>query len=400
VQLTLARNTLAGAIFCRGPEWRERAREAVKRWVPEPVLAARRERAAGAPGGGREWMRQAGARVYVGLRVPALLAPVRGRYQLRPPEGNGAGAIGLTRRTEPSARILYYHRVNEDADPFFPSTPTSVFEREMAYLARRYKVVGLAELLDRLEGGRPEALLAVTFDDGYRDNFENAFPVLQKYGLPATIFLATGSVDSREPLWFERLAGALKRTERAYVELETDIPRRFPTRTQAERLEANARLLQLLRGMSDGERAARLEEILAWLAAPDCGRRGAMLTWDQARRMSAGRIEFGGHTVSHGFLARLAPEQAAWEVAECKRRVERELQAPARFFAYPNGRREDFAEWNKRMLRAAGYRAALTTIWGLNYRSTDPMELRRGGPWEESPAMFACKLDWYQMVNG
>jgi len=92
-------------------------------------------------------------------------------------------------------------------------------------------------------------------------------------------------------------------------------------------------------------------------------------------------------------------ERAAWEVAECKRRIEEELQSSVGFFAYPNGREEDFTASNKEILRLAGYRAAVTTIWGMNYRSTDRMELRRGGPWEENPRLFSMKLDWYQLAN-
>jgi long-subunit fatty acid transport protein len=95
----------------------------------------------------------------------------------------------------------------------------------------------------------------------------------------------------------------------------------------------------------------------------------------------------------------MTSEQLSWEVAECKRRIEAELQLPVSHFAYPNGREEDFGSSNKDLIRRAGYRAAVTTIWGTNYASTDPMELRRGGPWEPSAAQFAYKLDWYQLVN-
>ena len=80
--------------------------------------------------------------------------------------------------------------------------------------------------------------VAVTFDDGYRDNYENAFPVLQRYGIPATIFLTTGNIDSKEPLWFERLAGAAKKTAKEFIETEIDLPRRFwfRTRGRADRM--------------------------------------------------------------------------------------------------------------------------------------------------------------------
>ena len=125
-----------------------------------------------------------------------------------------------------------------------------------------------------------------------------------------------------------------------------------------------------------------------------------MLTWDQVRIMKTQGIDFGGHTVTHPFLSRISSSQAAWEAGECKRRIEDELQAPADFFAYPNGREEDFGSWNKSVIRSAGYRAAVTTIWGTNETSTDRMELRRGGPWEERLESFAFKLNWYQLVNG
>jgi peptidoglycan/xylan/chitin deacetylase (PgdA/CDA1 family) len=116
--------------------------------------------------------------------------------------------------------------------------------------------------------------------------------------------------------------------------------------------------------------------------------------------MKSQGIEFGGHTVTHAFLSKMTPDQVAREVSECKLRIEEELQAPVHHFAYPNGQEEDFSELNKEMLRSAGYQSAVTTIWGLNYRSTDRLQLRRGQPWETSPALFASKLDWYQLVSG
>jgi peptidoglycan/xylan/chitin deacetylase (PgdA/CDA1 family) len=324
---------------------------------------------------------------------------LRTRYQLDV-ESNG-GLPKWLRRSEVGARIFYYHRVNDDNDAFFPAISTEVFDRHMRYLARHYRVVSMADLSRHLENGdSPETVVGLTFDDGYRDNYECAFPILQRYGLPATIFLSTGSVDSGESLWFEQLAETIKKTTQEYVDLEIEIPRRFWLRNDSERLESSGKIFGLLRRMSDPERCLWLAEVLRRLGAGrDTSRRGKMLTWDQVRMMKAAGIDFGGHTVTHPFLSKLSREQAAWEVSECKRRIEDELQSPAQFFAYPNGREEDFAAFNKEILREAGYRAAVTTIWGMNYRSTDRMELKRGGPWEDDPALFALKLDWYQLAN-
>jgi len=271
----------------------------------------------------------------------------------------------------------------------------------MRFVSRHYKVVGLHQLLDHLENGSRETVIAVTFDDGYQDNFKNAFPILQRCGIPATIFLATGSLDSQEPLWFEVLALAAKRTSQEYVDLEIDIPRRFWFRTEAERLASHGNLYALLRPMPDLERREWLTRILQQLGHESIDeRRNQMLTWDQVRLMKRGGIDFGGHTVTHPFISKLRSDQVMWELMECKRRIEEELQSPAHYFAYPSGRNEDFGTWNKELVRKAGYKAAVTTIWGMNYATTDRMELRRGGPWEEELAQFAYKLDWYQFANG
>jgi peptidoglycan/xylan/chitin deacetylase (PgdA/CDA1 family) len=311
---------------------------------------------------------------------------------------NGKGS-GLRRRSQTSARIFCYHRVNDDNDPFFPATPTKVFEQEIKYVARYHTVVSLTEMLDRLDAGSTEPVIAITFDDGYRDNFENALPILERYGVPATIFLATGVIDSGEWLWFEQLAESLKKTDREFIDLEMDIPRRFWLRTEAERLDANQRLLQFLRSASDIDRRAGLSDILKSLAAKDPEPRSRMLNWDQVRSMKPSRIDFGGHTVTHPFLSRLSPQSFCWEVSECKRRIEAEIQSSVFHFAYPNGQPEDFAGHDRDVLRRAGYRAAVTTVWGVNDQATDRMHLRRSGPWETDPAMFAAKLDWYQLRN-
>jgi len=250
-------------------------------------------------------------------------------------------------------------------------------------------------------GGPPEPVISITFDDGYQDNFLNAFPILQRYGLPATIFLTTGSIDSREPLWFERLALAFKKTSLESIDLEIDIPRRLWMRTEAERLQANDELYTVLRGLADEQRQEWLSEILSRLGGQEGRERNdKMLTWEQTRHMQKHGVDFGGHTVNHPFVSRLRPEQGGWEISECKRRIEAELQVPVKHFAYPSGREQDVAEWNKKLVQQAGYEAAVSTKWGLNNPDTDRLEMRRGGPWEEHPALFAAKLDWYQWVNG
>jgi CelD/BcsL family acetyltransferase involved in cellulose biosynthesis/peptidoglycan/xylan/chitin deacetylase (PgdA/CDA1 family) len=413
--IAAAQPGLQTLLYCRGPEWEEKARETAKRVLPQKIMTIRHERlerqrlaalqktqnghCAESPGG--EFVRKAVAHCYAHLGFPALVRPLRDRYQLSVTSNGHGRKISWNRRTEAAARILFYHRVNDDRDPFFPSIGKDLFERQIRHVARHHKVVSMTDLLNHLETGSPGMVVAITFDDGYRDNYENAFPILQRYGLPATIFLATEVLDTRDLLWFDQLAYAIKKTSNEFIDLEIDIPRRFWMRTQAERLEANGRIFAMLRSLPDGDRRRWFEDIRRRLAVPDLGElRDKMLTWDQVRHMKRNRIDFGGHTVTHPFLSKMTPGKAAWEMSECRRRIEAELQLPIDCFAYPSGREEDFNEWNQDLVREAGYRAAVTTIWGINDHATDPMELKRGGPWEASAGVFAYKLDWYQLVNG
>jgi peptidoglycan/xylan/chitin deacetylase (PgdA/CDA1 family) len=346
------------------------------------------------------WKQKAIAQCYFHSPLPALVRPFRDRYQLSVSSDGTGRRFSIRKRNEPSARILIYHRVNDDNDPFFPAISTALFEQEMQLLRKHYTVVSLGDLTSRLAGECTKPVVAVTLDDGYQDNYHNAFPILERYGLPATIFLTTGSMDSGEPLWFEQLAYALKTTRQDFVDLEIDSSPRFWLRAQTERMESNGRIFSLLRALPDTERLRWLARIFQKLSIREDGvLKGRMLTWDQVRYMQSRGIDFGGHTVTHPFLSRMTSEQITWEVAECKRRIEAELQIAVPHFAYPNGREEDFGLSNKDLIRRAGYRAAVTSIWGTNYGSTDPMELRRGGPWEPSAAQFAYKLDWYQLVN-
>jgi peptidoglycan/xylan/chitin deacetylase (PgdA/CDA1 family)/CelD/BcsL family acetyltransferase involved in cellulose biosynthesis len=394
-RILLARESGRNALFCRAPEVARAAKESVRELVPENLLELRRKHLEQPNGSGSGWLRQAAAAFYFHGKLGTVMGPLRRNYQM----SVASQGVSFRKRTRSSARILYYHRVNDKLDPFSEAMSPQLFEEHIRYLSRNYKVASMSEIVKHLaEGDSSEVLFGITFDDGYADNYWHAFPILQRYGVPATIFLTTNGLDSGELLWFERLADAVRKTSREFLDMELDIPRRFWMRTVDERVHSNNEIFGLLRKLTNSERTVWLPRILHDLGAQEAPR-NEMLSWDQVRIMSEEGIDFGGHTVTHPFLSKLTPADAAWEVGECKRRIEQEVQKPVEFFAYPNGREEDFADANKEVLRAAGYRAAVTTIWGMNDEFTDRMALKRGGPWENSPAMFATKLDWYQLVN-
>ena len=321
-RVLVATRTYKNLLFCRAPEWRERAAATAKRVLPDRLLTMRqalpdRHAAQATIAASRELVRRAAARCYFHLGMPAAAQRLRKRYQLSISPAGRRPRISWTERREPAGRIFCYHRVNDDHDPFFPSMPVEIFERQLRFVTQRYKVVSLTDLIAHLDSGSPETVVAVTFDDGYQDNYRNAFPILQRYGVPATIFLTTGCIDSGEPLWFERLAEAVKTTAKEYVDLEIDLPRRFWMRTGEERLRSARALFDLLRQVRNDQRQAHLASLLRDLGASKSEHRDdVMLTWDQVRRMAPHNVDFGGHTVTHPLLSRVPQEQVGWEVSE------------------------------------------------------------------------------------
>jgi peptidoglycan/xylan/chitin deacetylase (PgdA/CDA1 family) len=299
----------------------------------------------------------------------------------------------------PTFPILSYHRVNDDADPFFPSLPTGTFERQMAFVARAYVVLTVEELVERMRRRAvPRNALAITFDDGYRDNLTHAAPILARLGLPATVFLVTGAIATGEPLWFDRLAAAFKQA--ATPAWRAPWGESLPLETPAQRLAALGRTLGHFKGLANEERRRGVDEVLLTLGPGDeRSLKGLMLNWDDVQALMGLGIGIGAHTVSHPILSQLSREEARSEVFESRRMIEAACGRAPRAFAYPNGRPEDYSPAILALVREAGFTCAVTTSFGVNTMSTPPYELRRGGPWEPHLPTFALKLAGYRLTE-
>jgi peptidoglycan/xylan/chitin deacetylase (PgdA/CDA1 family) len=288
--------------------------------------------------------------------------------------------------------------VNEDHDHFFPGIPTALFKCEMEYLATNCKVLPLDEAVRGLKSGDvPERAVVVTFDDGYKDNFDNAFPILKDLCLPASIFLATDVVGSERVLWHDRIFSAFRETKVAWLRSIVDRRRKLSLRSIDEKVAAQREVTKVLFTLDNEERLFWVDRLVRELEVEDLkiGRK-LMLNWDEIRTMQRYNISFGSHTVTHPILSRLSLERSRIEI-ECSREtIEKHLNTPVTTFAYPVGRREDFNEDVKRLLRESGYGCALTTMPGTNDSGVDPYELRRATPWETSLPTFATKLSWYR----
>jgi peptidoglycan/xylan/chitin deacetylase (PgdA/CDA1 family) len=309
-----------------------------------------------------------------------------------------AWAAGRVRRG-PAFQILTYHRVNDDADPFFASLPTRVFEAQMAHVARTCHVLPLVDLVDRLRrGGLPRNAVAITFDDGYRDNLTHAAPILSRLRLPATIFLATGFIGTAEVPWFDRLAQGFKKTRldavRAPWGEELDLA------SESSRLRAMTHTLDRFKRLPDEERRRDLDAALGALGVTEQrGFKNLMLSWDDVHALHGLGWAIGAHTVNHPILSRVSPQRAWTEILGSRTMIESACGAAPRAFAYPNGGLDDYTDTVKQLVREAGFVCAVTTRFGLNTTTTNPWELRRGGPWEHHLPTFALKMAWYRLAR-
>ena len=310
----------------------------------------------------------------------------------------------VRRRRSNSFQILLYHRIDEGDDPFLPSTPTRLFRRQMEYLAENATVCSLEDAVEGLlRGDLPEDVVVITFDDGYRDNYVNAFPILTGLSLTATIFLSTGCIGSRQILWHDRVFRAFNRTN--VTSLEDFGPQResYFLGTPDETVECREEILNLLKGLPEEDRTLWIDRLIERLAVEDSREvPDLMMNWAEVREMHRSGISFGSHTVTHPILSTLSAERVKDEITQSKAAIEQELRAPVTTFAYPNGRRGDFTEQTKELLRQTGYACAVTTLFGANGGESevpDLMELKRDPVWSKTHHEFATRLAFYKFAS-
>lgn len=280
--------------------------------------------------------------------------------------------------------VLGLHRVLTPAEQEQSSSLDGMVIREntylalLAYLQKHFDVVSLGAFLGETNGAKdssgPRCL--ITFDDGWVDTYSRAFPGLRKYRLPAVVFLATGTIGSRGGFWVEHVKRAWRNPEArgaiqaamrdgdgasnsALPDLEGAVEwlKRMPTLQRNEILSS-----ALTANASACARTAADERI------------DAMLTWDQARDMSAAGIELGAHTVNHPLLSYEDAASVEMELKASKQAIEERLGKRVRAFAYPNG------DWNERVreqVAAAGFECAFTTHSAWHDSKEDSLSVSR-----------------------
>jgi len=294
--------------------------------------------------------------------------------------------------------ILVLHKVNNDPDPLPLTLSIALFREMLGEITRNHEVVRLSDMTEPAQLSADELKFAITFDDGYRDNYESAYPILKEFGIPATIYLSVDHMEGKLRFWYERLIQMIQNASvDSLVAMELGLGE-LPLGSEENRKVALFRLNQALKELSRVSRDEILDLLEQRLAPMQAGEGSAMLSWDMVREMSDHGIDIGAHTMTHPILSRERKEVIAYEVAESKRYIESKIDKTVTSFTYPNGGLDDFNNYVIEQIRQSGYRHATTTIPGVNDKHTDPYLWKRfnvhNGMCAKPGGRFSASLFW------
>lgn len=304
---------------------------------------------------------------------------------------------GLAWRMRPVARYLSryrpvfvvqnYHRLFRDTlatdfdEGVFGGISQEYFRRQLAHLARDYDVLSEGEVIDCLGGkGRfPRKSLLLTFDDGYKDNYTLAYPVLRALRLPALFFIPTLSWSTRRLGWWDMIAWCVKKTTRRTVPIDGEDQ---PLRSATEKAAAVARLLRKFYRLPDAETRGLLDTLSRDLdvALPDAAVQSReLMTTAEIKEMLDHGMAVGAHTHSHKVLATLDRQAQDREIGTSKKLLEEGLGVTVRSFAYPVGTSYSFDDGTKALVRDHGFSLAFSFYSGVNDPAggIDPYDIRR-----------------------
>ncbi len=319
-----------------------------------------------------------------------------------------SGIIAICRKLCPRKGILIlaYHRINDDKNGNLnlSISPTD-FETQLDYLRRFYRIITLAEAIQLLKANQkpPSNTVVVTFDDGYRDNYTNAFPVLKKYQIPATIFLAVNHILNNQPLWYDSIEAIILNSSEKTIDLKNFGMGTMEIMSARQKKDAINQIVQYVKKNMSGYQR---DELVAALKQ-SCGKRNPvidsanlMLTWDQINEMNQHQIDFGAHTLTHPILTQLSQADAQREISLSKKLLEEALGKQVDFFAYPNGLAGDYNDSIFALVKDAGFLAACTLMPGINHNNSNLFSLYRlgidrdytGGTRALTRAIFAAEI--------
>jgi peptidoglycan/xylan/chitin deacetylase (PgdA/CDA1 family) len=310
-----------------------------------------------------------------------------------------SGALGFAHKlAAPAAVILRYHSIQDHPEQFANTIgrdsihATSIFERHMELIARRFSAVSLDDVALFLKGDKtlPQRAVAITFDDGYKDNFRYAAPILSRFGIPATFYVLVGAVDRSKAPWYCVLRHAFWTARNPkWTDPATGTVHDLKDSRKREAAFMDAA------GICAKSSASAREELVQGAThslepEPFPHENDLMMTWDDARTLAKSGHIVGSHTLTHPNVAHVSADDAHTELADSKIKLEKELGGPVKHFSYPHPALNP--SWNESTLRITeelGYATAVTTTVGAVRSDARPLAIPRTYiPREESEFLW------------
>jgi len=275
--------------------------------------------------------------------------------------------------------VLLYHRVATLAsDPQLLAVSPENFRDQMSYLKDKFPMVSFEDDWSHLRSPS----IAVTFDDGYADNALNALPIIEEIGVPATFFVSTGNIDTRQEYWWDELERIIlgdRPLPKLFVLNDDRYGRRWPTDTLLERQKFYLRITLLMKKITAERRDDWLDQFRQWAGTDEKGRSAyrAMTCKELQQLASSKYVTIGAHTVTHSCLSMLSEKQQKDEIFCSKQELEAKLGKTITVFSYPYGKKSDYNGTSVRLCREAGFSKAASNFPGMVYRWTDPLQIPR-----------------------
>ena len=288
--------------------------------------------------------------------------------------------------------ILIFHRVAVAPDALLPDEMDArQFDRILGWVGRGFQVLPLAAALQSLTSGTlaPRAA-AITFDDGYLDNHAVALPLLSRHRLPATFFIATDFLDGGM-MFNDAVIASIRETRRATLDLDALGLGVLPVSTIEQRRHALRRVISAVKYLDPAERNRAVQALHQAAGTAPAG--DPMMKRRHLMDLLSAGMSVGAHTCSHPILSRLADPLALREIRDSKVRLESELGVEVPLFAYPNGRPgTDYTAAHAEMVRACGFRGAVSTAPGAASRASDVFQMPRFLPWDQTGLRFGLRM--------
>lgn len=327
----------------------------------------------------------------------------------------------LLNRLAPGPRILLYHRVEQlSADPQLLAVKPENFFEQLELLRKHFTVLPLGELVSAvLKGRASNRMVSVTFDDGYADNLYQAKPLLARAGIPATVYVASGTLNTVREFWWDELErllllpGRLPKELQLVVDTEQIMSTLNDSTTYSEdrwhelcgwsvlcpddptpRHTLYRQLCRSLKLLRPHDRESVLSNLRAQVGLEEAGRdTHRALSDKELQLLATDGIEIGGHTINHAMLAALSPVDQETEICGGMTRIEQILGKPVTSFSYPFGSATDFTAETIRILQKVGIRYACANYLGRLHASSDIYQLPRHMVRNWSPNYFRQWLE-------